>query len=50
MTYAPELEPEAFDVCPVLLTQPELDRWTSQSLSDPFLDAIQNVSVTRTVL
>ena len=27
------LEPEEFDVCPVLLTQPEKDRWTPQHLS-----------------
>ncbi len=50
MTYAPDLEPEQFDVCPVLLTQPEKDRWTPQFLSDPFLDAIKKVPVTKTIL
>jgi alpha-beta hydrolase superfamily lysophospholipase len=28
MTYAPAVEPEAFDTCPILLTQPAEDRWT----------------------
>ena len=28
MTHAPAIEPEAFDACPVLLTQPAQDRWT----------------------
>ncbi|WP_010621064.1 alpha/beta hydrolase [Paucilactobacillus suebicus] len=50
MTYTPDIEPENFDVCPVLLTQPEDDRWTPQWLSDPFLDKITKVPVTRTVL
>lgn len=50
MTYAPDVEPADFDVCPVLLTQPERDRWTPQHLSDPFLDAIKKVPVTKVVL
>lgn len=50
MTYQPDMEPEQFDVCPVLLTQPEKDRWTPQFLSDPFLDAIKKVPVTKTIL
>ena len=50
MTYVPDMEPEDFDVCPVLLTQPEKDRWTPQHLSDPFLDKIKQVPVTKTVL
>ena len=37
-------------VCPVLLTQPEEDRWTPQHLSDPFLDRIKKAPVTETVL
>jgi len=28
MTHAPAVEPEAFDACPILLTQPAQDRWT----------------------
>lgn len=50
MTYAPDIEPENFDVCPVLLTQPDADKWTPQRLSDPFLDKITKVKVTRTTL
>ncbi len=50
MTYDPDMEPSEFDVCPVLLTQPEKDRWTPQHLSDPFLDAIKKVPVTKTIL
>lgn len=50
MTYAPEVEPENFNVCPVLLTQPDADKWTPQWLSDPFLDKLTHVKVTRTTL
>ena len=50
MTYKPDMEPEQFDVCPVLLTQPEEDRWTPQHLSDPFLDRISKVPVKKTIL
>lgn len=50
MNYVPEVEPRNFDVCPVLLTQPEKDRWTPQFLSDPFLDQIEKVPVTKTLL
>lgn len=39
------IEPEDFDVCPVLLTQPEKDRWTPLHLSKPFLDRIGKVPV-----
>ncbi|MGS0893342.1 alpha/beta hydrolase [Burkholderia stagnalis] len=45
MTYRPAREPEAFDVCPVLLTQPAADRWTPLHLSEPFLRRIRNVPV-----
>lgn len=50
MTYCPEMEAEDFDVCPVILTQPEKDRWTPQYLSDPFLDKIHKVPVQKVVL
>lgn len=46
MTYQPETEPEKFDICPVLLTQPENDKWTPLYLSEPFLNRIRNVPVT----
>ena len=38
----PELtiEPEVFDKCPVLFTQPEKDRWTEEKLSRLFFDKL----------
>lgn len=39
------IEPEDFDVCPILLTQPEQDRWTPLHLSTPFLNRIKKVDV-----
>ena len=50
MTYTPDIEPADFDICPILLTQPEKDRWTPQGLSDPFLDKIKKVPVKKTIL
>lgn len=43
--YKPAMEPEDFDVCPILLTQPEQDRWTPLHLSTPFLNKIKKVDV-----
>lgn len=43
--YQPAMEPEEFDVCPILLTQPEQDRWTPLHLSTPFLNKIKKVDV-----
>jgi len=40
---APELPPDAFDVCPVLLAHPADDRWTSVSVSRPFFDRLGRV-------
>jgi alpha-beta hydrolase superfamily lysophospholipase len=37
----PLVEPEAFDVCPVLLTHPAHDRWTDVALSRPFFDRLK---------
>jgi alpha-beta hydrolase superfamily lysophospholipase len=37
LSYSPEMEPEDFDVCPILLTQPAEDRWTPLHLSELFL-------------
>ncbi len=45
MNYKPEVLPENFNVCPVLLTQPEKDRWSPLSLSEPFLNRIKQVPV-----
>ena len=45
MTPNPEIEPENFDICPILLTQPEKDRWTPLHLSEPFLKKVKKVPV-----
>src|SRR5205807_185487 len=37
----PAIEPEAFDLCPVLLAQPAADRWTTIAASRPFFDRIK---------
>ncbi|MBS5725682.1 MAG: alpha/beta hydrolase [Clostridiales bacterium] len=50
MTYIPEVEPEEFDVCPIILTQPENDRWTPEFLSDIVLDKIKKVPVKKVKL
>jgi alpha-beta hydrolase superfamily lysophospholipase len=47
--YVPPVEPETFDVCPILLTQPADDRWTPLHLSELFLKRIKRVPV-KTVL
>ncbi len=33
MQYVPPVEPENFDICPIMLAQPEEDRWTGEHLS-----------------
>jgi alpha-beta hydrolase superfamily lysophospholipase len=50
MNYAPAVEPEDFDACPVLLTQPAEDRWTPHHLSVPFLSRITKVPVDTVML
>ncbi|MDG3011858.1 alpha/beta hydrolase [Rhodococcus sp. D2-41] len=40
LSHAPAVEPEDFDRCPILLTQPAADRWTPLHLSAPFLSRI----------
>lgn len=45
MSYQPVTEPEDFNVCPILLTQPAADRWTPLHLSEPFLQRIRKVPV-----
>jgi alpha-beta hydrolase superfamily lysophospholipase len=47
--YRPAVEPEDFEVCPILLTQPGADRWTPLHLSEIFLSRIGQVPV-RTVI
>lgn len=44
-SYKPALEPEDFDVCPILLTQPHEDKWTPLHLSELFLSRVRKVSV-----
>jgi alpha-beta hydrolase superfamily lysophospholipase len=41
MAIRPAIEPEAFDLCPVLLAQPAADRWTTIEASRPFFDRIK---------
>ncbi|PLZ04012.1 alpha/beta hydrolase [Burkholderia sp. WAC0059] len=50
LRYRPAIEPEQFDVCPILLTQPEKDRWTPLHLSKIFLDRIGRVPKTVVML
>ncbi|MEU3534609.1 alpha/beta hydrolase [Streptomyces murinus] len=50
MNYAPAVEPEDFDACPVLLTQPAEDRWTPHHLSVPVLSRITKVPVDTVML
>lgn len=37
---APEVEPEEFTACPVLMAHPGADRWTPVELSTPFFDRL----------
>lgn len=50
LSYVPAAEPEDFDVCPILLTQPAADRWTPLHLSAPFLQHVRKVPVKTTML
>jgi pimeloyl-ACP methyl ester carboxylesterase len=43
--FAPAIEPEDFDVCPILLTQPDKDTWTPLHLSMLVLEKIKKVKV-----
>lgn len=44
-----DIEPENFDACPVLLTQPAEDSWTPRWMADAFLSRVKKVPV-RTVM
>ena len=48
--YTPAIEPEAFDVCPILLTQPAQDPWTPLHLSELFLRRVTRVPVKTVML
>jgi alpha-beta hydrolase superfamily lysophospholipase len=41
LTMRPALEPEQFDLCPVLLAQPAADTWTTLEASRPVFDRIK---------
>lgn len=41
MNYNPELEPEKFDVCKILLIHPGLDPWTPFKISKTFYDKLK---------
>jgi len=49
-SYVPAVEPEDFDICPILLTQPAKDRWTPLHLSELFLRRVKKVSVKTVML
>lgn len=40
LRYQPAIEPAQFDLCPILLTQPELDCWTPLEASQGFMDKL----------
>ncbi|KAG4433154.1 hypothetical protein IFR05_011367 [Cadophora sp. M221] len=44
-SYKPEMEPEEFNVCPILLTQPMEDTWTPLWVAKQFLDRVGKVEV-----
>ncbi|NWF26708.1 alpha/beta hydrolase [Streptomyces sp. PKU-EA00015] len=48
--YVPAVEPEDFDACPVLLTQPAEDRWSPHHLSLPVVSRITKVPVDTVML
>lgn len=50
LNYQPAVEPEDFDACAVLLTQPEKDRWSPHYLSVPVLERITRVPVQTVML
>jgi pimeloyl-ACP methyl ester carboxylesterase len=50
LTYTPAVEPENFDACPILLTQPAEDHWSPLELSQPVLSKVTRVPVTTVML
>jgi pimeloyl-ACP methyl ester carboxylesterase len=49
-SYSPAVEPENFDACPILLTQPAEDRWSPLHLSELVLPRITKVPVQTVML
>lgn len=50
MNYQPDIEPKDFNICPILLTQPEKDKCSPLHLSDLVLDNISKVKVKKVIL
>jgi pimeloyl-ACP methyl ester carboxylesterase len=50
LNYFPAVEPQNFDACPILLTQPAEDRWSPLELSQPVLSRITRVPVETVML
>jgi alpha-beta hydrolase superfamily lysophospholipase len=50
LNYVPATQPEDFDICPILLTQPAADRWTPPHLAESFLNRISKVPVEKAML
>ncbi len=44
-SYKPEMEPEEFNVCPILLTQPMADKWSPLHIAALFLNKVEKVPV-----
>lgn len=49
MSYVPLVEPKDFDICPILLAQPEDDRWTRELLSTLSLQNIKSEFTIKTL-
>lgn len=50
MNFVPALEPEKFDVCPILLTQPAEDLWSPLELSALVLSRVKKAKITKVML
>lgn len=50
LSAAPEIPPEEFDVCPVLLVHPGDDKWTPIDISRPFFEKISKVQTEVVIL
>jgi pimeloyl-ACP methyl ester carboxylesterase len=49
LVYVPEMQPEEFSQCPILLTQPAADKWTPMELTTPFTSRLHKVPSFRVV-
>lgn len=46
MNFIPKIEPEEFNICPVLMVHPENDQWTPVEISKLFFDKIKSTKKT----